>query len=1098
MNAMLEIIIKPVVTNIIRVGLSLLLSCGMVFAQHVLVYRETGRLGGWPANHGIWSWGNEILVGFSAAWFKEQPNTRHQQDPSKPEEPRLARSLDGGKTWTIESPRDLLPPAQGGREPRDLTESMDFARPGFAMTLRFLDSNHGPSLFWFTYDKGKSWQGPFKFPQFGNGVLARTDYLIEGPREALVFLSQSKTNGREGRPLCARTRDGGVNWEFVSYIGPEPAGFAIMPSTVRLAAHKLLTTVRVHEQTSNYIDAYQSEDDARTWTRLGTVADTGEFGGNPPMLLKLLDGRLCLTYGYRAQPYGIRARLSRDGVNWGDVVTIRDGAPAWEVGYTRSVQRPDGKIVTVYYFNDGLHNERFIEAAIWDPPVSLDLTSSVVVVRDGALPPEATAARMFVEEVEKRTGIRLATTTHPANGQAQIVIETGATGGKADGYHAFLDPAASRLSGVGNDARGTLFAAGQLLRRIDWAKGRLSMEGPLDIRTAPAYPVRGHQLGYRTQANSYDAWSPAQFEQYIRELTWFGANSIEGIPLHDDRPSAVMKTPRREMNRAIGEVCQRYGLDYWAWIPADFDLKDTARRAQFLDRAKQFFTDTPTLTGVFFPGGDPGNNPPELVLPFLEDMGRLLMAAHPKARIWLSLQWFKGPQVDGIYKYIEERQPAWFAGVVGGPSSPPLDETRRRLPRRYMLRDYPDLTHNKLCQYPVPEWDQAYALTLGREAVNPRPAEFAAIHARTAGYTDGFISYSDGAHDDVNKTVWSALSWDPNMTVRDILMNYARAYFNPAVAETAADGILALERNWHGPLVDNGAVEGTLELWQALEKRAPELASNWRWQMCLLRANYDAYDRRRLIRESALEEKANRILLSEAASDEAMDRATAVLESAVTERTAPELRNRIIELCDRLFRSIGLQSSVAKYYASGEERGAVLDFIDYPLNNRWWIEDQFKLIRAMKPEKLQQEKLTEIAMWEHPGPGSFYDDIGNIAKSPHVVAAPSPTYWWWDEGMSRARLSWQTTAWPGSMAYEALDPNAKYVVRSRGYNQALLRINGESVNPTVDGKEMKEWRVDPKYYASGRLVLEWERPADESHLNWRERSRLAEVWLIKR
>ncbi len=350
------------------------------------------------------------------------------------------------------------------------------------------------------------------------------------------------------------------------------------------------------------------------------------------------------------------------------------------------------------------------------------------------------------------------------------------------------------------------------------------MEGPLDIRTAPAYPIRGHQLGYRTQANSYDAWSPAQFEQYIRELTWFGANSIEGIPLHDDRPSAVMKTPRREMNRAIGEICQRYGLDYWAWIPVDFDLNDTAKRAQFLARADEFFKDTPTLTGVFFPGGDPGNNPPELVLPFLEDMGRLLLAAHPKARIWLSLQWFKPAQVDSIYKYFDDRRPKWFAGLVGGPSSPPLADTRHRLPARYVLRDYPDLTHNKLCQYAVQEWDQAYALTLGREAINPRPAEFAAIHRRTAGYTDGFISYSDGAHDDVNKTVWSALSWDPNMSVRDILVDYARGYFSPAVAQAAADGILAIERNWHGPLVDNGAVEGTLLTWQTLEKRAPELS----------------------------------------------------------------------------------------------------------------------------------------------------------------------------------------------------------------------------------------------------------------------------------
>jgi hypothetical protein len=746
-------------------------------------------------------------------------------------------------------------------------------------------------------------------------------------------------------------------------------------------------------------------------------------------------------------------------------------------------------------------------------PRTVDLSSAVVVVRAGPLPlAESTAARMFIEEIEKRTGIRLDTATDQPAGKGAIIIKTAtAAGGKADGYHVFLDASAPVLSAIGNDARGTLYAAGQLLRRIDWAKGRLSIDGPLDIVTAPAYPIRGHQLGYRAQANSYDAWSPAQFEQYIRELTYFGANSIEGIPLHDDRPSAVMKTPRREMNRAIGEICNRYGLDYWAWIPADFDLKDTGKRAKFLDRCDEFFKDTPTLTGIFFPGGDPGNNPPELVLPFLADLGKLLMASHPKARIWLSLQWFNGPQIDSIYRYMDERQPIWLAGLAAGPSSPPLAETRRRLPRRYMLRDYPDLTHNKLSQYQVPDWDQAYALTLGREAVNPRPAEFAAIHQRTAGYTDGFISYSDGAHDDVNKTIWSALSWDPAMSVRDILVDYARVYFSPATAEAAADGILALERNWQGPLGDNGAVEGTLLAWQNLEKRAPELASNWRWQMCLLRANYDAYDRRRLIRESKLEDEANRILLS-ASPAEAMDRATTVLESAVTNPTAPELRNRIIEQCDRLFHTIGLQTSVQKYYASGEERGAVLDFIDTPLNNRWWLEDQFKLIREMKSADQQRRRLNEIALWEHPGPGSFYDDIGNIAKSPHVSSMapenaagqsrrPEPTFWWWDEGKSRARLSWQTTMWPASMVYEALDPAATYVVRSTGYNQALLRMNGERVDPAIDGKamgEVKEWRVDPKFIKDGRLVLSWDRPSDEGQLNWRQRSRLAEVWLIKR
>ena len=544
-------------------------------SEHKLVYRETGRLGGWPANHGIWSWGDEILVGFSAAYHKVLPGDLHQQDHDKPEEPRLARSLDGGETWTIEAPRDLLPPAQGGRDPRDLVEPIDFTSPGFAMTTRFLNSNTGPSLLWYTYDKGKTWKGPFRFPQFGDGVAARTDYVVNGKHDAMVFLTQAKSNRREGRPFCARTIDGGVTWKLVSYIGGEPQGFSIMPSTVRLDGQRLLTTVRVHEDKSNRIDAYLSSDDGATWQPQGSIAETGEFNGNPPMLFRLRDGRLCLTYGYRAQPYSIRARLSSDnGKTWGEVITLRDGGAAWDVGYTRSVQRRDGKIVTVYYFNDSPHTERFIAATIWDPDAAgpLDLSHATVVTAT-----EKVAATVFVEEVEKRTGIRLQVASEaPASGPV-IAIRT-ETGGRPEGYHLFADRNGVQIAG--SDARGALFGVGALIRRMDWAKGSLSVPRALNITTAPVYPIRGHQLGYRAQANSYDAWNAAQFEQYIRELTFFGVNSIEGIPLQDERPTPVMKVPRREMNRAIGEICNRYGLDYWVWIPAEFDLNDTVQRAQ--------------------------------------------------------------------------------------------------------------------------------------------------------------------------------------------------------------------------------------------------------------------------------------------------------------------------------------------------------------------------------------------------------------------------------------------------------------------------------------------------------------------------------------
>ncbi len=352
--------------------------------------------------------------------------------------------------------------------------------------------------------------------------------------------------------------------------------------------------------------------------------------------------------------------------------------------------------------------------------------------------------------------------------------------------------------------------------------------------------------------------------------------------------------------------------------------------------------------------------------------------------------------------------------------------------------------------------------------------------------------------------------------MRDILVEYARVFFNPRVEERAADGILALEKNWCGPLIDNGSVDGTLLSWQQLEKEMPDLADNWRWQMCLVRAYYDAYTRHRLINETELEDEANALLAEcdRSGAETVMTEAMTVLNRAVTDPVDTGLRARIVDLCEQLFQSCGLQTSVEKYHASGAERGAFLDFVDYPLNSRWWLEDEFKKVHQFSSEKEKCRRLNLIAAWEHPGPGSYYDDVGNTAKSPHVLrseevvtepgeeAHPEPTLWWWDEGKSRARLSWQTSMnWPLGVVYEGLDPGASYTVRVTGYGQSLLKIDGVRVSPTSDGKiemgEFMEFPVPPASIRDRKLVLTWDAPTDERHLNWRQHSRLSEVWLLK-
>jgi hypothetical protein len=305
-------------------------------------------------------------------WHQKQDAARHQIDRSRPPEPALARSVDGGRSWAIERPGGLLTAEASVAAPEPLKAPMQLEHQGFALTLRY---HGGASYFYFSYDKGRTWRGPHALPSFGTpGLQARTDYLVHGPREMSVFLTALKSDGREGLPLCARTTDGGLTWPLVSFIGPEPEGFAIMPSTVVLPDGSWLSAIRVKDPAGSWIDTWRSADRGAHWQPAGRpVPDAGGTSGNPPHLIRLRDGRLCLTYGYRSPPFGIRARLSTDdGLTWEPEIVLRADAVTHDLGYPRSVERSDGRIVTVYYYNDGRHSERFIGATTWTP-VSLVL-----------------------------------------------------------------------------------------------------------------------------------------------------------------------------------------------------------------------------------------------------------------------------------------------------------------------------------------------------------------------------------------------------------------------------------------------------------------------------------------------------------------------------------------------------------------------------------------------------------------------------------------------------------------------------------------------------------------------------------------------------
>ncbi|HTL57382.1 MAG TPA: hypothetical protein VL361_16985 [Candidatus Limnocylindrales bacterium] len=779
---------------------------------------------------------------------------------------------------------------------------------------------------------------------------------------------------------------------------------------------------------------------------------------------------------------------------------------------------------------------------------------AVVLTSSSLSTQEKRAVTMLIEEVEKRTNIRWQqSAAWPTSNVPAIVVGLGSeekqlagpyarslemkapTG--AEGYRLIVRAGQSQpgVYVLGNDARGVLFGIGRLLRELHMRRGSVDIDDALAIATAPKYPLRGHQLGYRPKCNSYDAWDLPTWEQYFRDLAIFGCNAIELIPPRsDDEPTSPhFHRPPMEMMIGMSGLADAYGLDVWIWYPAmDKDYSNLATVDFALKEWGEVFRQLPRIDAVFVPGGDPGHTEPKFLMALLEKQTQNLHRFHPKAQMWVSPQSFNQAWLDEFFDILKRDNPTWLSGVVFGPQVRiSLPRLRELVPAHYPIRHYPDITHSRQCQYPVPDWDVAYALTEARECINPRPEGEAIIFRKTQPYTMGFLSYSEGCNDDVNKFVWSALGWDPEAHVANVLREYSRYFIGETYTDDFAQGLLALERNWQGPLLANSNVETTLEQFQKMQRRAsPDDLKNWRFQQALFRAYYDAYVRRRLIHETDLEQAAMDCLRAAKNNGtlRAMADAERMLQRARTETVAPDLRTRIFELGEALFQSIGMQLSVEQYRAIAVDRGASLDTIDYPLNNYAWLREKFSRIRKLGSEPERLSALDEILNWTNPGPGGFYDDLGNVARQVHLVrglgfnedpgAMQSPRVDFEEDLVvdepdekpeGARRISWMDHAEslydaPLQMHYAGLDRQAHYKVRvmyaGDGPKKKIRLVANDKteVHPFIPRPfpfKTLEFEIPPDVTAHGELTLTW---FGESGLGGNGRAcQVSEVWLLK-
>jgi hypothetical protein len=264
----------------------------------------------------------------------------------------------------------------------------------------------------------------------------------------------------------------------------------------------------------------------------------------------------------------------------------------------------------------------------------IDLTRSVVIVPDGLSATESKAVQVLIEELRKRSHISLHSMIRWPTAQVPVIVVSPtrlvdslpkqyrelvpahSAGKDTEGFRIQTivgADAAPVLTVIGNDARGVLFGVGRLLRTLRLSPGQIVLPAQLNVASAPKYPLRGHQLGYRPKTNSYDAWDLPTWDRYIRDLALFGTNAIELIPPRSDdaADSPHFPLPPLEMMAGMSQLCADYGLDVWIWYPAmDADYSDPKTVEHALAEWALVFKKLPRIDAVFVPGGDPGHTRP--------------------------------------------------------------------------------------------------------------------------------------------------------------------------------------------------------------------------------------------------------------------------------------------------------------------------------------------------------------------------------------------------------------------------------------------------------------------------------------------------------
>lgn len=285
------------------------------------------------------------------------------------------RSKDG-KTWTKE-PELIYAHAFGGSQDPCLLQLKDgsilcasygwaFVRPDGIPNLKKPTLTAGEATFLGGYlvrskDDAKTWRGPIYPPRIAPEILntAMGEPLPAYNRGALWEAKDGRilwvvANTDQEKPHKTSnhlivSKDKGLTWQYAAPVAVDDKISFNETSVYETPKGDIVAFMRT-ENNNDQACITRSTDGGKSfspWKSLG-------FQGHPLQALRLPDNRVLLSYGYRHEPRGIRARILNaectDFETAPEIILRTDGGTN-DLGYPWAVQLDRNRVLVTYYFN---------------------------------------------------------------------------------------------------------------------------------------------------------------------------------------------------------------------------------------------------------------------------------------------------------------------------------------------------------------------------------------------------------------------------------------------------------------------------------------------------------------------------------------------------------------------------------------------------------------------------------------------------------------------------------------------------------------------------------------------------------------------------